>query len=127
MKWDHVGIKSSNIEKSLAFYCDLLGLEKREELEIFGKNFFFVGNDTISIEIEAGTPGSRQIDPRTQTGLYHLAFTVDDLEGLVDRLKAAGVQIALPPVSTRPDRIVAFVEDPDGAFIQLIQWLENKK
>lgn len=127
MRWDHVGIKASDIEKSLAFYCDVLGLEKQEELEILGKRFFFVGNETVSIEIEAGNSGDKQADPRTQTGLYHLAFTVDDLEGLVDRLKAAGVPIALPPVSTRPDRIVAFVEDPDGAFLQLIQVLDNQK
>ncbi len=127
MRWDHVGIKSSNIEKSLAFYCGVLGLEKQEELEIFGKRFFFVGNDTVSIEIEAGHPSDEQADPRTQTGLYHLAFTVDDLEGLLARLKAAGVPIALPPVSVRPDRIVAFVEDPDGAFIQLIQVIDNQK
>jgi catechol 2,3-dioxygenase-like lactoylglutathione lyase family enzyme len=123
MKWDHVGIKSADIEKSMYFYCDLLGLQKQEELDIFGKRFFFVGNDTVSIEIEAGSPGDRRIDPRAQTGLYHLAFTVEDVSGLVERLKSKGVPIALEPVSTRPDRLVAFVEDPDGAFIQLIQLL----
>jgi len=123
MKWDHIGIKASDVDKSLRFYCDILGLERQEELEIMGKRFYFVGNDTLSIEIEAGNPGDTQVDPRTQTGLYHLAFTVDDLEGLVDRLKLERVPIALEPVSTRPDRIVAFVEDPDGAFIQFIQIL----
>lgn len=123
MKWDHVGIKSADVEKSLRFYCDILGLEKQEELEIMGKSFFFVGNDTVSIEIEAGNPSDRRIDPRAQTGLYHLAFTVDDVTALVERLKSEGIPIALEPVSTRPDRLVAFVEDPDGAFIQLIQML----
>ena len=123
MKWDHIGIKASDVDRSLRFYCDILGLERQEELEIMGKRFYFVGNDTLSIEIEAGNPGDTQVDPRTQTGLYHLAFTVDDLEGLVDRLKLERVPIALEPVSTRPDRIVAFVEDPDGAFIQFIQIL----
>ena len=123
MKWDHIGIKASDVDRSLRFYCDILGLERQEELEIMGKRFYFVGNDTLSIEIEAGNPGDTQADPRTQTGLYHLAFTVDDVESLVDRLKSEGVPIALEPFSTRPDRIVAFVEDPDGAFIQFIQIL----
>jgi catechol 2,3-dioxygenase-like lactoylglutathione lyase family enzyme len=123
MKWDHIGIKASDVDRSLRFYCDILGLERQEELEIMGKRFYFVGNDTLSIEIEAGNPGDTQVDPRTQTGLYHLAFTVDDVEGLVDRLKSQGVAVALEPVSTRPDRIVAFIEDPDGAFIQFIQIL----
>jgi catechol 2,3-dioxygenase-like lactoylglutathione lyase family enzyme len=77
----------------------------------------------VSIEIEAGGPDDTQIDPRSQTGLYHLAFTVDDVAALVERLKSEGVPIALEPLSTQPDRLVAFVEDPDGAFIQLIQML----
>ena len=123
MKWDHLGIKSADVEKSLRLYCEILGLEKQEDLEIFGKRFIFVGNDTISIEIEAGSPGDRRIDPRAQTGLYHLAFTVEDVTGLVERLRSQGVPIALEPMSTRPDRLVACVEDPDGAFIQLIQLL----
>jgi lactoylglutathione lyase len=121
MKWDHIGIKASDVDRSLRFYTDILGLERQEELEIMGKRFYFVGNDTISIEIEEGNADDTQADPRTQTGLYHLAFTVDDVEGLVDRLKSEGIPIALEPLSTRPDRIVAFVEDPDGAFIQFIQ------
>ena len=116
-----MGIKSADMEKSLHFYCNLLGLEKQEELDIFGKSFIFVGNDTVSIEIEAGNPDDRRIDPRTQTGLYHLAFTVDDVSAMVERLKSEGVPIALEPLSTQPDRLIAFVEDPDGAFIQLIQ------
>jgi lactoylglutathione lyase len=123
MKWNHVGIKSADIQKSLHFYCDLLGLDRKEDLDIFGKSFIFVGNDTVSIEIEAGSPEDRPIDPRTQTGLYHLAFTVEDVTALVERLKAEGVPVALEPLSTQPDRLVAFVEDPDGAFIQLIQLL----
>ena len=123
MQWNHVGIKSADIGRSLHFYCDLLGLEKQQDLDIFGKRFIFVGNETVSIEIEAGAPGDTRIDPRTQTGLYHLAFTVDDVTIMVERLKAAGVPIALEPLSTQPDRLGAFVEDPDGAFVQLIQML----
>ena len=125
MKWDHVGIKSSDIAKSLRFYCDLLGLERQEDLEIFGRTYYFVGNDSISIEIEAGNTGDRQTDPRFQTGLYHLAFVVEDVRETVERLRAEGVPIVLEPLSPRPGRLVAFIEDPDGVFIQLIQPLDR--
>jgi lactoylglutathione lyase len=118
-----VGIKSADVRKSLHFYCDLLGLERKQDLDLFGKRFIFVGNDSVTIEIEAGGPDDTRIDPRTQTGLYHLAFTVEDVEALVERLKAEGVPIALPPITTQPDRLAAFVEDPDGVFVQLIQML----
>ncbi len=121
MKWDHVGIKTSDMEKSLHFYCNILGLERIEDLDIGGKPFIFVGNDSILIEIEDGNPGDEQANPRTQTGLYHLAFIVEDVKGMVERLKSENVPIALEPLSTRPGRLVAFVEDPDGVFIQLIE------
>ncbi len=124
MKWNHVGIKSADVEKSLHFYCELLGLEILQELDLFGKRFIFVGNETVSVEIEEGKPEDSRIDPRNQTGLYHLAFTVDDVAAMVGKLESEGVPIALEPLSTQPDRLVAFVEDPDGAFIQLIQILE---
>ena len=127
MKWDHVGIKSSNIEKSLQFYCNVLGFEVQEKLEILGKHFYFVGDESTSIEIEAGAPDDKQVDPRFQTGLYHLAFIVEDMEGLVSRLKKEEVPIVLEPFSTRPDRQVAFIEDPDGVFIQFIELLDKSE
>ena len=127
MKWDHVGIKSSDIRKSLHFYCDILGFERQEEIEILGKTFYFVGNGSTSIEIEAGNPGDTQAEPRLQTGLYHLAFVVDNVRGLVERLKAEAVPIVLEPFSTRPGRLVAFIEDPDGIFIQLIQLVDGSR
>ena len=123
MKWDHIGIKSSDIQRSLHFYCEILGFKRQEEVEILGKTYYFVGNGSTSIEIEAGGPDDRQADPRSQTGLYHLAFTVEDVRGLVERLKAEAVPVVLEPISTRPGRLVAFIEDPDGVMIQLIQLL----
>jgi catechol 2,3-dioxygenase-like lactoylglutathione lyase family enzyme len=84
-----------------------------------------VGNETTSIEIEQGNPGDKQIDPRFQTGQNHLAFLVEDIRALVDRLKTRDVPIALEPFSTRPDRLVAFIEDPDGVFIQLIELIDE--
>jgi len=125
MRYDHLGIKCADLERSLAFYCDVLGLRILEELEIFGRRFTFVGNETTSIELEQGNPGDTPIDPRTQTGQNHLAFLVEDVRSLVDRLKSQGVAIALEPLSTRPGRLVAFVEDPDGVFIQLIELLDE--
>ncbi len=121
MRWDHVGIKCRDMARSLHFYCDLLGLERKEVIEILGRTLVFVGNETTLIEIEPANPSDRPADPRSQTGLYHLAFQVRDLDAVLARLTADGVQVVLPPFRTRPDRRVAFVEDPDGAFVQLIE------
>jgi catechol 2,3-dioxygenase-like lactoylglutathione lyase family enzyme len=51
-------------------------------------------------------------------------LAVDDLEALCSRLQDEGVKFILPPSQFRPDRKIAFIEDPDGIRIQLIQFLE---
>jgi catechol 2,3-dioxygenase-like lactoylglutathione lyase family enzyme len=50
MKWNHTGIKTTNLEKSIHFYCDILGFRKLEEVVILNKKYIFVGNDTVKIE-----------------------------------------------------------------------------
>ncbi len=123
MRWNHAGIKTSNLERSLHFYCDVLGLRRTESVTILNKNYHFVGNDFISIEIEEGNPTDTQADPRAMTGLYHMALTVDDLEGLAAKLREHNVNFIVPPVQLREDRKISFIEDPDGVYIQLIQYL----
>jgi len=126
MKWDHAGIKVADMDRSLRFYCGVLGFRLQQDLEILGRRFVFVGNESTSLEIEQGNPGDTQADPRFQTGQNHLAFRVDDVRALVERLKSRDVKVVLEPLSTRPDRIVSFIEDPDGVFIQLSELLEKE-
>ena len=123
MHWNHTGIKTTNIEKSIHFYCDILGFRKLEEVVIMNKNYIFVGNDTVKIEIEEANPSDTPADMRKNVGLYHLCFTVDDLEHTAADLKGKGVEFMLPPSRFRPDRKIAFIRDPDGVIIQLIEYL----
>ena len=123
MKWNHAGIKTANLEKSIHFYCDILGFRKLEEVEVLGKLYHFVGNDTVNIEIEPCKPEDKQADMREHSGLYHLCFTVEDLDKTATDLKGKDVEFMLPPSQFRPDRKIAFIRDPDGVIIQLIQYL----
>lgn len=123
MKWNHTGIKTADLERSIHFYCDILGFRKLEEIEVLGKLYHFVGNDTVSIEIEPCKPTDTQADMRNHSGLYHLCFTVDDLDKTAAELKRQDVTFMLPPSQFRPDRKIAFIQDPDGVIIQLIQYL----
>jgi len=125
MRWNHAGIKSSDVERSLHFYCDILGLRKLETITILEKNYYFVGNDDFSIEIEAGNPGDRQAEPKAMTGLYHIALTVDDLDSLAAKLHEHEVNFIIPPVQLRADRKICFIEDPDGVYIQMIQYINR--
>ncbi len=125
MKWNHLGIKTNNLKKSLHFYCEVLGLSVLEEVDILGKKFYFVGNDSFQIEIEEGNPSDTQANVSVLTGLYHMSLTVDDIHGLVARLKENGTAIFFEPLQPRPDRWTSFVQGPDGEYIQLIQYVNN--
>jgi predicted enzyme related to lactoylglutathione lyase len=60
---------------------------------------------------------------RTLKGLYHLAFSVDDINALTTRLEEHKVKSVLPPSQFRPDWKIACIEDPEGVHIQLIEYL----
>lgn len=123
MKWNHIGIKTGNMKKSLHFYLDLLELKVLEVVDILGKKFYFIGNENFSIEIEEGNPTDTQADMASSTGIYHISLTVDDLRGLVDKLKQNGVLVVFDPLQPRPDRWTSFIQGPDGEFIQLIEYV----
>ena len=125
MKWDHCGIRAADLERSLRFYTDVLGLELLEVVTVLDQPFYFVGNDTIRIEIEQANPAQIAAATGPQAGLYHLAFEVDDLEGAAARLRDAGAQFLLQPSQFREDRKIAFILDPDGVAVQLIQYLNR--
>lgn len=123
MQWDHVGIKVKDLNASLEFYCGKLGLKQLEVITLLGNDYYFVGNESIRIELEPGKPSDTQSDMAAMTGLYHIAFKVNDIDALAARLEAAGVKFRLPVVRIRPDRPkIAFIEDPDGVFIQLMDY-----
>jgi catechol 2,3-dioxygenase-like lactoylglutathione lyase family enzyme len=125
MKWDHCGIRAADLERSLRFYTDVLGLELLEVVTVLDQPFYFVGNDTVRIEIEQANPAQIAAATGPQAGLYHLAFEVDDLEGAAARLRDAGAQFLLQPSQFREDRKIAFILDPDGVAVQLIQYLNR--
>ena len=92
-------------------------------MEIWGKQFIFVGNDTISIEIEQANPGDTPSDPSSMTGLNHFSVVVEDIRALVDKAREKGADVLMDPFHPRPDRLTTFVRDPDGVMIQLIQFV----
>lgn len=124
MRFDHVGIKSKDIKKSVDFYTRILGFKVLEEIEVLNNIYTFVGDETIRIEIEQAAPNDTMIDVNTQYGLYHIAFIVKDIDSLAEKLKKDGVKFIMEPVQLREDRKIAFIEDPDGVRIQLIDFFE---
>ena len=140
----HVGIVVSDMEKSIHFYKDLLGLRVIRETDESGKYVDDIlslnnarvktaklGSDEGSlVELlyfvsPKGSPVKRSI---VDYGCSHVAFLVEGIEAEYERLKGQGVIFNSPP-KTSPDGFanVVFCSDPDGTVIELVEILEENK
>ena len=141
---DHVGITVSDLDRSLHFYRDVLGMKllARSTLKDAG-NADLLGVDDLELTIADLDPGDGRVVELLQysapsgkrvayrswdSASMHLALTVDDLDALRSRLQEAGIEI----ISRRPLTIsdpgtswdgvrCLYVRDPDGAVLELVQ------
>jgi catechol 2,3-dioxygenase-like lactoylglutathione lyase family enzyme len=147
----HIAIGVSDMDKAVRFYRDLLGLRVTLDTmeRIGGRGPLFANAQEgqrravymrfedgphasfVVLSQNPGEPSGRplKID---QVGLHHFSFWVDDLRERVEKLKAAGVKILLPP--TESDTVAygepaggkvltSLFEDPDGTIVQFDQRL----
>jgi lactoylglutathione lyase len=124
MELIHTCYRITERERSVAFY-EALGFEKRRELPIRDEavNIFLgiPGREQPELELTYNydTPsGGYEIG----TGYGHIAVTVDDLEATLERLRAKGIEPEKPPYRVREGgSLLAFVRDPDGYRVELIE------
>ncbi len=113
-------------EKSKDFYVDKMGMKLVGEMHFnTATNYFFAMEESASEPMLELTHNHDQSEPYDLgSGYSHVAFTVDDLEGTVARLEEQGVEVALAPKTMTVeghDYHIAFVVDPDGYRVELIQ------
>ncbi|HSD74823.1 MAG TPA: VOC family protein [Steroidobacteraceae bacterium] len=119
MKYLHTMVRVSDLERSLDFYCNKLGLKELKRMENEKGRFTLVflaapGDEEAQVEL------TYNWDPEAYTGgrnFGHLAYAVDDIYSVCQRLMDAGVTINRPP----RDGHMAFVRSPDGISIELLQ------
>jgi lactoylglutathione lyase len=119
MKYLHTMVRVSNLEQSLSFYCNTLGLRELRRVEVPQGRFtlVFLGADENP---EAQVELTHNWDPEAYAGgrnFGHLAYEVDDIYAVCQRLRDAGVTINRPP----RDGHMAFIRSPDGISIELLQ------
>ena len=125
MRMLHTMIRVLDLDKSIAFYCNQLGMSllRKKDFESGRFTLAFVGygaeEDSTVIEL---THNWDQKEPyETGTGFGHLALAVRDIHKTCDRLAVAGVKIPRPPGPMKHGgSVIAFIEDPDGYKIELI-------
>ncbi len=121
MRFLHSMIRVRDLDAALHFFVDLLGLRevRRSEHERgrFTLVFLSTGAEDDNATIEL-TYNWDQEEPYTGGRNFgHLAYAVDDIYGLCQRLMDGGVTIARPPRDGR----MAFVRSPDGISVELLQ------
>lgn len=134
----HLGICVSDLERSVAFYCDVFGLEETgrlepdvaatsQILEIPGAKLqaVYLERDGWRIELlyfsSPGHTGSDAPRPVNRLGLTHLSFRVQDLATITSRVEAAGGRVLENSrLALGDDSGALFVVDPDGTRIELI-------
>jgi lactoylglutathione lyase len=136
-KYSHNGICVSDLDRAVRFYCDGLGFRLGDRHEIggsYGPSLEVAGevdlvcqflrrDDGLTVELLAfGSPGPTGLpsSSRNQLGLTHLSFWVDDLESAIERLVACGGSVVAG--ATNEDAVpLAFVADPDGTRVEVMQ------
>ena len=119
MRYLHTMVRVTDIDKSLYFYCELLGLKEMRRIDSPEHKYslvFVAAEKTPDAEIEL----TYNYDPEEYSGgrnFGHLAFRVDDIYASCQRLMDGGVTINRPPRDGR----MAFVRSPDGISIELLQ------
>jgi lactoylglutathione lyase len=119
MKYLHTMVRVSDLDRSLAFYCDALGLEEVSRKEVPQGRYTLVflaapGDRTAQVELTFNW------DPEVYQGgrnFGHLAYGVENIYASCQRLMDHGVTVLRPPRDGR----MAFVRSPDGISVELLQ------
>ena len=126
MKYLHTMVRVADLQKALDFYCAKLGLSEVRRIESEQGRFtlvFLAAPDDIEAARADRAPLvelTYNWDPEAYTGgrnFGHLAYEVDDIYALCDRLQKGGVTINRPP----RDGKMAFVRSPDNISIEILQ------
>ncbi len=119
MKYLHTMVRVTDLDQSLDFYCNKLGLVELKRKEVPQGRFTLVflaapGDEDAQVEL------TYTWDPEEYDGgrnFGHLAYAVEDIYEACQRLMDGGVEINRPPRDGR----MAFVRSPDGISIELLQ------
>ena len=120
-KFLHTRYRVNDLEKTVQFYRDVLGLKEIERHESPRGSklvFFSVPNSEEEIEISY-YPASGPV--HVQPDLTHLAFEVEDLKAFAQELEKKGYPLTDGPTETSSGNLIAFIDAPEGYEIELIQ------
>ncbi len=130
MRMLHTMLRVGNLDESLTFYCDVLGMTLLRKKDYPGGEFTLAfvgyGNEADHAVIElTHNWGTDAYD--LGNGYGHIALGVDDIYGTCEAIKTRGGKVTREPGPMKHgSTVIAFVEDPDGYKVELIQLSTQK-
>ena len=137
----HSGFVVEDLERAVAFYRDVVGMEVMSRYERIGPGIEHVigyegthlniahmgagGEQTLElIQYLSPQPARRPTEERNVLGATHLAIQVEDIEQTFEKLVAGGAKRLNPPRELAPGRTACYLQDPDGNWLELIEIAE---
>ena len=137
--WHHVAMAVSDMDRSLNFYCDLLGFEVDWERRNYSGDMFSrvagLPNAAAHVVMLKGygarielfryhSPVGKKVghDRQCDFGLTHFALSVKDIHSLYEWLEIEGVRFNCPPQNLRAGVWATYMKDPEGNTIELVEY-----
>ena len=131
MRFLHTMLRVGNLDRSIAFYRNVM------EMELFSRRDYPEGKFTLAFLGYARNPEQAEIELTFNwetdhyeigTGYGHVALGVDDIHAVCERIRAAGGKITREPGPMKHGTtVIAFVQDPDGYKVELIEESSRKR
>lgn len=123
MRIAHTMIRTGDLDRSIAFYTDLLGMKvfKNKEYPSGKFTLVFLGYSENAATLELTYNWEGPSTYAIGTGFGHIAIETEDIYSLCSKVEAGGGKVTRPPGPMKHGgSVIAFIEDPDGYKIELI-------
>jgi len=120
----HLALTVEDMEKSLEFYCDVLGFEKAFEIHDDEDKpwivYIKVAPPGQFIELFYGG-SNKPKEVNNQIGFNHLCLEVNDIHEIANHIKSQGLQLDIEPKRGKDNNYQCWIKDPDGNRIEFMQ------
>jgi catechol 2,3-dioxygenase-like lactoylglutathione lyase family enzyme len=118
---NHLAIYAKDSKGLIDWYTDVLGFQASTDND--GRYFLGLADGSYLQIIEA--EGEGQSLQGKESGLHHIAFTVDDFDGLVKKIREQNLEVLMEPKETDDGRKLFSFRDIEGNFLQFVYYIES--
>jgi catechol 2,3-dioxygenase-like lactoylglutathione lyase family enzyme len=120
---DHVHLIVRDVDAAVAWFREHIGatLDQKADVQGAPQAYMRVGGGRVLLRARRSTDGEVRDKVGQQYGTDHFGIQVDDLDGMIARMKGRGVGVPVEPRMVDAKTKIAFVSGPDGVLIELLQ------